>query len=1534
MKKLLSIVLTIAMLASMLSVPMVAGAKAYPTIDLSSGFVADASFTNSGLTESAAYGIAGKAASDESVKMTENANVWTSWYQYKHGEELYFENAEPMEGYLVVELNFMAPDAAYLKEFIFGISTNQQRMTVNPTSKIKIGQWNHMRMVYWADSSNCDFVDYSDNIPNTAAKLGSTILYVNGENLGQKDLTCTATTYSAPISDLLLEVYSGDKGAQHYKYYDDIKIYKSATNPGAPANAVLAATSEYTVSGGYVALASGASLTSAEIAAANAGYTITAFEDNTFSTQLTDSAPLAIDNVVVAKSPDGVYSYYTVSDAATKMLYSENDGSFASMNKASQTAVKGVAGKDADDESVLLAPNSAYDGNIMIATTYTKSKKYLVMEANVNPVAGEGKAYMSNISLNTTGHGTVAAGVGVPLGQWSRYLTYVDFDANKAYTYVNGEKVKETTPHANIKNSSTSLRFCFNGAGGKEVPFSVYVDDMKWYETDTLPDGIAKTTLPVPSSSTYYSVADGKVKALPTTTVANIKAANADKKVRVYTDSTLTTLAEDSALATTGMAVVVEGNNKAIKAYPVVVSYGENEIYLGIGTSAKPFPDINNVADENKKATATGIGGKAADDVSMKIIQNNDDTWFGTTWGTTSKGTDAQGTGATWNKLDYKGYLVVEFSVFNQDCGTVQLVTDQSNVVVSDFASVIPKNQWSRVKIVVDATNGVKGGTAMAYVDGKAVSDTPSKHNLGTIHSTAFYYKNALRIQLKGGELPSYADDIRIYEIPALRPEQTIDFVAPDYCSATQNTFGYVDGDTVTVGEVKAANPGLDIKFFDNKTNYTEITSDSAVLAEGNVIYLNEQSQSAIDAGFGYKDLFRVMTVEKTPSTKDVVSALPASCVRGTVTAVTGGMYGNTSASIKKLTNDGKENNWYFSYSHKGVAAGMNYLVLETDFAPTEGVEHMFLGANQHAGMSAAIYVGKELQAERWHKVVIVYDMATDLCDTYVNGKLVSEDFKGCYSDKSAANNGAVDLRMVVQSTGKTAFESYFDNYRIYESVFYPEIGAPATLAAGYNAAVTGFVDNTSMIATVKNGTSANITAAGYDISVMDSSFAPVTGTIAEGNIILAKKNGNFAYYTTATLADNDIVLLGDTYNANTGIMSPGTVSAYGVTANGGVVIVAQFDENNNLIKAKASDDAVNGIVALDFDADDIDDTVVRAYLFNNFNQITPLCANKEIKHSRNYNLLMIGNSFSMDVTCYMEEIAAAQGKSFNIHVLNKGGQAVNYHYAQREGDHAAEKINHFKNDVHVGTSNLKTLFETYDYDYVVIQNWGSSASFYANTDTNYNANWANAVKLAEYINEKEPGAEIMLHETWAFETGYNGWTQADADSIRSVYDRVASEAAAAIGQATPLRKISSLSAFNAAKAYEDGALFETTYYKDGHLFSGSDNKATVPVGDGSQLLSPEDAAAGKVSLHRDGFHASQAGRYLIALNAVQFLTGKSVYGNTYRPGTISLDSSAYYGGNEVTDLDNASSGVIYQKYDPLTENVVAAIQTIVEGMR
>ena len=704
------------------------------------------------------------------------------------------------------------------------------------------------------------------------------------------------------------------------------------------------------------------------------------------------------------------------------------------------------------------------------------------------------------------------------------------------------------------------------------------------------------------------------------------------------------------------------------------------------------------------------------------------------------------------------------------------------------------------------------------------------------------------------------------------------------------------------------------------------------------------QSTCAADSNLAIKDIIQVMTVETIPATKDVISSTPTSSVRGTITDAEGVVFGNTSSTIKKAVNDAAENNWYFSHDYKGISTGMNYLVFETDFAPAEDTNGFRVGANQHAAMSATATVGEELKANRWHKIVMVYDIEADTSDLYINGKLVSEGFGGCYQSKMAANNNTIQLRIIVDAADKVANVSYFDNFRLYEAMEYPAIGAPANLADGYVAAANGFVDNTAGVLKVKDGTKADITVDGADVTVVNGSdeLLDAAATLSEGDLVVIKKNGNFASYDVAILADNDIVVLGDTYDDSTGVMNPGTLNIYGIPADDAVVVVAQYGVDGDIVKVVMNDAVdASGIIPVEFEAVDIDDTVIKAFMIDGVGSIKPLCANKEIAHTRSYNLLMLGNSFSMDVTCYMEEIASAMGKDINIGVLNKGGSAVAYHYTNREIALSSSDIMFWLNDKQQGYSNLKTVLEKYDWDYVVFQNWGSSKAFYTNSDSNYASNWKPMVDLAKYVHELEPDAELMIHETWSFEAGYNDFKDivtrdAIGADIRALYSRCAEECATAIGQDTPLGKISSLDAFEAARLYEDAngvKKFETTYYKDGHLFSGYENRATVPVGDGSRLLNEEDAAAGKVSLHRDGFHASQVGRYLIALNAVETLTGKSIYGNTYRPGEIALDSSAYYGGNEVTDLDNATGGVIYQKYDPIAEDVVVVLQAIVEGM-
>lgn len=1542
MKRFLSIILTFTMLMSMMSVSMLASAKVYPSIELSSGFASDTIFGVSGGKKAAVYGIGGKASNDESLMMTENANAQTSWLEYKHGEEIYFEDGKPMTGYLVAELNFLAPDAAYMKEFIFGLSGNQQRITQSVTTTIpsfRINQWNHLMMVYYANEDNCDFVDFANDIPNAAAKLGSADLYVNGTFIGTKNLSCTATTYDAAINKILLEVYSGDKKVQHSTYYDDIKLYKTDTAPVAPAVVAFADTDEYTVSGSNVTVAEGASVTVADVKAANPGCEIVVFADNGYTSTLSDDSALSMFNVIVAKSADNVYTYYDVIEPGVTVIGNLCDGSLNWTNKLTYTTVSGIGGKALGDKSALVTSTTtetvegANSFIQPIVTGMPDMGRYFVLSANMMNVDSK------SLLIRTSGHAGVSYGVtfenDFEANEWNKLLIYVDFVESKAYTYVNGV-LKGTAVPSSAFASTGIIRFCVEGAAGSQY----HIDDFVMYTTNTAPDGVAQTQKPAVDTANGMTCSDGVLKVLPDTTVATLKAANTNA-IRVYTDSTLATLAQDTAILEMGMKVAVENAYKTIEIVDVAIFYGENELYFADGSEAHPFPSVVN----GTGAAAQGFAGKEASDSILAITPVADTYIAGPNWGKATKKTDTAD--ATWDKANYDGYLVFEASVFNIDNNVLTLVTTQTRAVSGNVAGSVPKNQWSRVKFVYNHKIGdANFGKTITYIDGVAKTGWVNS-NLGTL--TAYEnteYCTALRFSIKGstsGTVATYVDDIRIYETTKIRPEESTGFTAVEYTAANGYEFGIVEGKTVSVADLKAANEGLVIKIFESKSNYTEV-ADTANLVLGNVIVAMAQSTCAADANLAIKDILQVMEVKTISATKDLISGLPTSSVRGNISDAEGVVFGNTSSTIKKVVNNAAENNWYFAYDYKGLSTGMKYLVFEGDFAPSENTDYFFVGANGHAPLSASAEVGDSLVMNRWHKIVVVYNTETDTSDMYVNGKPVSEGFTGTYNSIFAANKNSIQLRMIVHSTGKVAGESYFDDFRLYESMVYPEIGAPAELAEGYSEQTGGFADNVSYTLKVKNGVTADISINGADVTVTDGNDTLLDSAqaLSDGSLVVIKKNGNFASYDVSILEDNDIVVLGSTYDDVNAVMTPGELSIYGIPADDAVVIAVQYDENNDIIKIDKNDVTDEaGVITIDFAPEDIDDTKIKVFMFDGLNSIKPLCKNKDIAHTRSYNLLMLGNSFSMDVTCYMEEIAAAMGKDINIGVLNKGGSAVAYHYTNREMNLTSSDIMFWLNDKTQGYSNLKTVLENYEWDYVVFQNWGNSKAFYTNSDSNYAANWKPMVDLAKYVNQLEPNAELMIHETWSFEAGYNDFKDiatrdAIGADIRALYTRCAEECAAAIGQSTPLEKISSLDAFEAARTYVDAdgiSKFETTYYVNGHKFIDYPNRATVPVGDGSMLLSPEDAAAGKISLHRDGFHASQVGRYLIALNAVRYLTGKDITGNTYRPGEIALDSSAYYGGNEVTDLDNAKGGVIYQKYDAMSDDVAEILQSIVDSM-
>ncbi len=677
---------------------------------------------------------------------------------------------------------------------------------------------------------------------------------------------------------------------------------------------------------------------------------------------------------------------------------------------------------------------------------------------------------------------------------------------------------------------------------------------------------------------------------------------------------------------------------------------------------------------------------------------------------------------------------------------------------------------------------------------------------------------------------------------------------------------------------------------------------------------------------------------EEPAERTDIITSTPDKVVCGTTETV-GAVFGKAEGdSVNRITTTETDVNVYYNIGWTPTSMWSKYLVFEVNAAPEENVERFHFGTNGHSAMSSDIYVGKQVKANRWNKLVMVYNIASGKSDVYINGVKFDSDYNATYKEK----DGNV-LRFVSWRNGGV---TYVDDMKIYECMDYPEIPSQILLKDGFDKGNGIFVDNKNSSMTVMADSSVGDIKALFDGAesvriYADDSFTAIlsdSDPVPSGAVAAICAGGEtYSYYTIANYENNSIIVSGSSYDGNSTI-GKGTTVFTAMAGSENVLVAAQYDAGGNLIKTALSPATPGIINSIEFEPDRIENSYVKAFLLSDIKSLKPLCPAKKLDYKAPLELLVIGNSFSMDVTCYLHDIAAADGKDMNVWVLNKGGSAVGYHYDNRET--SVREIMLWKNNQSVGYTNLKTTLERYDWDIIVMQNWGNSKSFYTYTDSTYSENWSKMADLAAYIHENEPKAKLMIHETWSFESGYSFVTdEATRDEItegiHTLYAKCAEDCAARIGADKPLEMISSLDAFEAARHHtnDDGVeIFNTSYYKDGHTFTGVKNRATVAVGDGSMMLSPEEAAAGKIGLHRDGFHASAAARYLIALNAYTTLTGKPVSGNTFRPGTIALDSSASYT-NEQTDLDNAQSGVIYEKYDPLKEDVVTTLQSISDSI-
>ena len=340
----------------------------------------------------------------------------------------------------------------------------------------------------------------------------------------------------------------------------------------------------------------------------------------------------------------------------------------------------------------------------------------------------------------------------------------------------------------------------------------------------------------------------------------------------------------------------------------------------------------------------------------------------------------------------------------------------------------------------------------------------------------------------------------------------------------------------------------------------------------------------------------------------------------------------------------------------------------------------------------------------------------------------------------------------------------------------------------------------------------------------------------------------------------------------------------FNVTGKTYVLMVAFYDKSEKLISVKTADrktvdfDATSSELELDIPEDT---AKVKAFMWDSVEKMIPLAKEKTTKPLKDINILAIGNSFTDDPTAYLVPLAKADGVTLNLTRALHSGSSIKQHwdsyktqtpfYGSGESQYT---LDHYLDPAQNGNKY---------YDYVIFQQVSQDSGLlktYGFDEYDPDNEYDNcAENIAKVIREFQPTAEIVLQQTWAYETGYGrlsiygGTREKMHDAIVNAVStacellaKVETEGGDPISlDGKPLRYIPVGEAFqNARKAPMFDTKFDSSKLTEG---TAPNNRYPAAV----------------VSLHRDGFHSSSLyGRYLGAIVWYGALTGNSPVANKY----------------------------------------------------
>jgi hypothetical protein len=258
--------------------------------------------------------------------------------------------------------------------------------------------------------------------------------------------------------------------------------------------------------------------------------------------------------------------------------------------------------------------------------------------------------------------------------------------------------------------------------------------------------------------------------------------------------------------------------------------------------------------------------------------------------------------------------------------------------------------------------------------------------------------------------------------------------------------------------------------------------------------------------------------------------------------------------------------------------------------------------------------------------------------------------------------------------------------------------------------------------------------------------------------------------------------------------------------------------------------------------------------------------------------MFLIGNSFSQNATRYLPQLAKEGGHSLELGRAELGGCSL-----QRHWDSVEVNLQDSGRGKAYGGKSLKELLSQGKWDIVTIQQY----SLLSSDEDTYNPF---ARKLYDFIKQMQPGAEVVIHQTWAYRADAknfgrkHGTETTQSQQEMWEYSRAAYHS---VARQLGIRVIPTGDAFYAVSSDKKWA-----FKKDVIFNYDSAVAPQLPVQENSINVGYSWTRDNKMNF--DANHANEAGCYLGGLVWYGFIFKEDPLKLNFKPNTVSDEFAGF----------------------------------------